>query len=218
MRLGLYVVLGLGALALLVALLAWFAERRLEQLAGACLSSDPSYLPDTDVALVLGAAPIGPEGGPNRYFEYRLDAAAALWRAGKVKYLLVSGDNRRKDYDEPTAMRAGLIKRGVPASAIYRDFAGLRTLDSVLRAQSIFGQKRLTIISQRVHLSRALFLARETGMDACGFDAKDVDSPYSVFTTLRRYPSALRAYWDVWLDTPPRHAGDKIAIGIDPPS
>jgi SanA protein len=218
MRLSLYVLLGLGALALMVVLLAWFAERHLEALADFCLSSDPSRLPDADVALVLGAAPIGPEGGPNRYFEYRLDAAAALWRAGKVKYLLASGDNRRADYDEPTAMRAGLIKRGVPAKAIYRDFAGVRTWDSVVRAQSVFGQKRLIIVSQRFHLSRAIFLAREAGIDACGFEARDVDSPYSVFTTLRRYPSALRAYWDVWLDTPPGHGGPSIAIGVDPPN
>jgi SanA protein len=190
----------------------------LEEKASACLTSDPAQVPDTDVALVLGAAPIGPEGGPNRYFEYRLDAAAALWKAGTVKFLLVSGDNRRPDYDEPSAMRAGLIKRGVPADAIYRDFAGLRTWDSVVRAQSVFGQKRLVIVSQRFHLSRALFLASETGIDACGFEARDVASPYSIFTTLRRYPSALRAYWDVWFDTPPRHGGPKIAIGVDPPS
>src|SRR5215475_7375697 len=160
MRLILCVVLALGAIALLVALLAWFAERRLEALAESCLGSEPSRLPDTDVALVLGAAPIGPEGGPNRYFEYRLDAAAALWRAKKVKYLLVSGDNSQPDYDEPTAMRAGLIKRGVPAATIYRDFAGLRTLDSVLRARAVFGQQRLIIVSQGFHASRAIFLAR----------------------------------------------------------
>ena len=218
MRLSFYVVLGLGALALFIVLLAWVAERRLDQQASSCLTGDLSRLADSDVALVLGAAPIGPEGGPNRYFEYRLDAAAALWRAKKVKYLLLSGDNRSADYDEPTAMRAGLIKRGVPAEAIYRDFAGLRTRDSVLRAQSVFGQKRLIIVSQRFHLARALFLAREAGIDACGFEAKDVGSPYSVFTTLRRYPSALRAYWDVWLDTPSRHAGPTVAIGVDPPN
>jgi SanA protein len=218
MRLSLYVMLGLGAAALLVVLLAWFAERRLEEQASACLTSDPAQVPPADVALVLGAAPIGPEGGPNRYFEYRLDAAAALWKAGKVKYLLVSGDNSSRDYDEPSAMRAGLLKRGVPADAIYRDFAGLRTWDSVVRAQSIFGQKRLVIVSQRFHLSRALFLARETGIEACGFEARDVASPYSIFTTLRRYPSALRAYWDVWFDTPPRHAGAAIVIGRDPPN
>jgi len=168
--------------------------------------------------LVLGAAPIGPEGGPNRYFERRLDAAAALWRSGKAKYLLVSGDRRPPDYDEPTAMRAGLIARGVPAYRIYRDFAGVRTLDSVLRAEQVFGQKRLIIVSQPFHLARALFLAREEGIDAWGLAARDVDRPYSIFTTLRRYPSALRAYYDVWFDTPPRHGGKSIVIGVDPPN
>src|ERR1700716_2858601 len=140
MRLSLYVLLGLGAGVLIIVVLASFAERRLAQWATSCLTDDPSRLPDMDVALVLGAAPIGPEGGPNRYFEYRLDAAAALWRAGQGKYLLVGADNRRKDYDDPTAMRTGLLARGVPATAIYRDFAGLRTRDSILRARSVFGQ------------------------------------------------------------------------------
>ncbi len=199
-------------------LLACLADRRLDRFAAPYIADDPTRLPNIDVALVLGATPIGPEGGPNRYFEYRLDAVAALWRAGKAKYLLVSGDNRRPDYDEPTAMRDGLIKRGVPAEAIYRDFAGLRTRDSILRAGSIFGQKRLIVVSQRFHLSRAIFLAREEGIEAWGFDAKDVDTPYSVFTTLRRYPSALRAYYDVWLETPARHAGKPVVIGVDPPN
>ena len=140
------------------------------------LFDDPAKLPDVDVALVLGAAPIGPEGGPNRYFEYRLDAAAALWRAGKAKYLLVSGDNSRPDYDEPSAMRAGLIARGVPASAIYRDFAGVRTRDSMLRAKSVFGQQRLIVVSQGFHAARAIFLARGEGIEAWGLAARDVDA------------------------------------------
>jgi SanA protein len=218
MRLLLTLVLLGGALALVLVLAAWLADRRLESFADPYLAEDPKRLPDVDVALVLGAAPIGPEGGPNRYFEYRLDAAAALWRAGKARYLLVSGDNRRPDYDEPTAMRAGLVKRGVPESAIYRDFAGVRTRDSVLRARSVFGQQRLIIVSQGFHASRAIFLARREGIEAWGFAAQDVKRAYSIFTELRRYPSALRAYFDVWFDTPPRHAGPVVAIGVDPPN
>src|SRR5690349_12899460 len=120
MRLILGLVLAGGALVLVLVLAAWLADRRIERFAAPYLADDLNTLPEVDVALVLGAAPIGPEGGPNRYFEYRLDAAAELWRAGKVKYLLVSGDNRRPDYDEPSAMRAGMIARGVPAMAIYR--------------------------------------------------------------------------------------------------
>lgn len=218
MRLTLFALFVVGALALAVVLLAWLAERRLEQLADPYLVDDPAKLPEVDVGLVLGAAPIGPEGGPNRYFEYRLDAAAALWRAGKVKYLLVSGDNSRSDYDEPSAMRAGLIARGVPASAIYRDFAGVRTRDSMLRAKSVFGQQRLIVVSQGFHAARAIFLARGEGIEAWGLAARDVDRAYSIFTELRRYPSAVRAYLDVWLDTPPRHAGPSIAVGVDPPN
>src|SRR3954451_18189339 len=174
MRVILGIVLACGAVALALVLLAWLAERRLEQLAHPFLFDDPKGLPDVDVALVLGAAPIGPEGGPNRYFEYRLDAAAALWHAGKAKYLLVRGDNRRPDYDEPTAMRAGLIKRGVPAAAIYRDFAGVRTRDSVLRARTVFGQRRLVIVRQASHASRAIFRARREGIEAWGLAARDV--------------------------------------------
>src|SRR5580692_2458524 len=138
MRVIVIAVLVLLTAATALVLLSWLAQRRLDALAAPYMIDDPARLPEIDVALVLGAAPIGPEGGPNRYFERRLDAAAALWQAGKVKFLLVSGDNRRPDYDEPSAMRAGLIARGVPANAIYRDFAGVRTRDSILRAHHIF--------------------------------------------------------------------------------
>ena len=201
-----------------MALLSWAAQRRLESLAQSFMASDPTALPTVDVALVLGAAPIGPEGGPNRYFEYRLDAAAALWRAGKVRYLLVSGDRRPPDYDEPSAMHGGLVARGVPAERIYRDFSGVRTLDSILRAEEVFGQKRLIVVSQPFHLARAIFLARQEGIEAWGLAARDVERPYRIFTTLRRYPSALRAYYDVWFGTPPRRGGKPIVIGVDPPT
>ncbi len=199
-RLILYALLAAGAAALILVLLAWAAERRLDRLSAPYISDDPARLPDVEVALVLGAAPIGPEGGPNRYLVYRLDAAAALWRAGKVKRLIVSGDKRPPDYDEPAAMEAGLIERGVPAEAIVRDELGVRTLASVQRAETAFGQKRLIIVSQRFHLSRAIFLGRERDIEAWGYEARDVARAYSILTELRRYPSALRAYVDVWAD------------------
>ena len=213
MRLSLYVLLGLGALALAAVLLAWLAERAQDRIAAADSFADISRVPTVDVTLVLGTAPIGPEGGPNRYFVYRLDAAAALWKAGKAKYLIVSGS-----LDEPTAMRAGLIERGVPANAIYRDLEGYRTRDSVPRARDVFGQKKILIVSQRFHLGRALFIARREGLEAWGFAARDVDTPYSVFTELRRYPSALMAYVDVWRRAPARERGAPIVIGVDPPN
>lgn len=213
MRLSLYVLLGLGALALVAVLLAWLAERAQDRIATTYSFSDVTRVPAVDVALVLGTAPIGPEGGPNRYFVYRLDAAAALWKAGKAKYLIVSGS-----VGEPDAMRAGLIERGVPASAIYRDPEGHRTRDSILRAREVFGQKNIVIVSQRFHLGRALFIARHEGLQAWGFNARDVDTPYSVFTELRRYPSALMAYIEVWTNARSRDSGKPIAIGVDPPN
>jgi SanA protein len=213
MRLILFALFLVGAVALAGTLLAWLAERSLDRMAEAWSFTDAAKVPSVDVALVLGTAPIGPEGGPNRYFVYRLDAAAALWKAGKVKYFIVSGSGQ-----EPTAMRAGLIERGVPAEAIYRDPAGYRTWDSVLRARDIYGQKRLVIVSQPFHLDRALFLAREAGLEAWGLEARDVDTPYSVFTELRRYPSALRAYYDVWTGAKVGERGQKITMGVDPPS
>jgi SanA protein len=218
MRVMLAAVLLVGALALLLVVLAWLADRRLEHFAQPYLAQDPAALPEVEVALVLGAAPIGPEGGPNRYLEYRLDAAAALWRAGKAKYLLVSGERRPPDYDEPSVMRARLMARGVPAEAIYRDFGGVRTQESVRRARAVFGQRRLIIVSQDFHANRAIFLARHDGIEAWGLAARDVAHAYSIFTELRRYPSALRAYYDVWLAPPPRHADSAIRIGVDPPN
>ena len=215
MRLILYVLLRVAAVVLMAGLLAWFAERRLDRAAEAKSFTEVGKVPAVDVALVLGTAPIGPEGGPNRYFVYRLDAAAALYKAGKAKYFIVSG-TREGRYDEPTAMRAGLIERGVPAEAIYRDFGGDRTLDSIVRARQIYGQTRLVIVSQRFHLARALFLALHEGIDASGFEARDVDMPYSIFTELRRYPSAMRAYWDVWTGMTPPESGKPVRIGVDP--
>ena len=215
MRLILYALLFGGALCLAVVLLAWVAERRLDPLAEARLFTDVAKAPVIETALVLGTAAIGPEGGPNRYFVYRLDAAAALWKAGKVRYLIVSG-SRDAINDEPSAMRAGLAERGVPTEVIYSDFDGWRTWDSVMRARDIYGQKRLMIVSQRFHLARALYMARNVGIDAWGFEARDVGAAYSILTELRRYPSALRAYYDVWFAAPFRDAGPKMVIGRDP--
>ena len=162
-----------------------------------------------EVALVLGAAPLLDDGRPNRFFEYRLDAAASLYRAGKVKYLLASGDSIHPSYDETTAMKRGLIKRGVPTEAIYRDTAGVRTLDSVLRARDLYGQRRLVIVSQDYHVRRAVWLARQHGIEAYGLDAQGI-SPFDALDSwARQFPSALRAVLDIWTGSValPRQAG-----------
>ena len=198
MRLILIVLFVAGSVALVVTLAAWLADRRMTQEAARWSFSDVAQAPAVEMALVLGAAPIGPEGGPNRYLVYRLDTAAALWKAGKAKVLLASGDRTGADYDEPAAMRAGLIARGVPAEAIEIDNEGFRTRASVLRARDVYGQSRLLIVSQRFHVGRALYIAHQAGIEAWGVDARDVDTPYSVFTELRRFPSALIGIVEAW--------------------
>jgi SanA protein len=198
MRLIVGVLFAIGGAALVLTLAAWLAERRMAREAARWSFATVAEAPIVDMALVLGTAPIGPEGGPNRYFVYRLDTAAALWKAGKARTLLVSGNRTGDSYDEPAAMQAGLIARGVPFEAIRQDTEGFRTRASVLRARDVYGQSRLLIVSQRFHLGRALYIAHQAGMEAWGVDARDVDMPYSVFTEMRRFPSALIGVVEAW--------------------
>ncbi|MCW5749082.1 MAG: YdcF family protein [Alphaproteobacteria bacterium] len=175
-------------------------------------------VPPAEVALVLGTAPYVAGQRRNLYFEYRLDAAAALHKAGKVKYLLVSGDNREREYNEPRAMRDGLIERGVPADAIYRDVAGIRTLDSVLRARDVFAQSRYIVVSQGFHSRRAVWLARAHGIEAFGFDARDVPFEAAPKVWLRQYASAARAVFDVIVGSTASGEGPRVEIGSAPPN
>lgn len=129
-------------------------------------ATDVADAPETPVALVLGA---GLQGGrPSPYLAARLDAAKALFDSGKVKVLLVSGDNRTHAYDEPTAMRDYLVAAGVPTESIVLDFAGRDTYDSCQRAHRIFGVDEVTVISQSYHVGRAVALCRAAGMTTNG--------------------------------------------------
>ncbi len=130
--------------------------------------------PANEVGLVLGTSKLTKSGKPNLHFNQRIEAAAALYHAGKVRYLLVSGDNHIASYDEPGDMRDALMAEGVPVSAITCDYAGFRTLDSVVRAKEIFGLSHCTIISEEFHCPRAVWIAQQHGLDAIAFAAPDV--------------------------------------------
>ncbi len=133
-------------------------------------------VPPNDVGLVLGTGKLTRRGNPNLHFNQRINAAAALYHAGKVRFLLVSGDNHVAGYDEPSDMRDALMVAGVPSSAITCDYAGFRTLDSIARAKLVFGLTRCTIISEEFHCPRALWIAQRHALDAVAFAARDVDS------------------------------------------
>ena len=123
--------------------------------------------PSAPVALVLGAG-LNPDGSPSAFLAGRLEVARALYASDRASVLLVSGDNRFTDYDEPTAMRDWLVDHGVPADAVVRDFAGRDTYDSCARAKRIFGLDRLLVVSQGYHLPRAVTTCRALGLDAEG--------------------------------------------------
>ena len=133
-------------------------------------------VPGNDVALVLGTGRLLPNGRTNLHFTQRIAAAAKLYQSGKVRHLLVSGDNHVPGYDEPTDMRNALAAAGVPTNAITCDYAGFRTLDSVLRAHSVFGLTKFTIVTEEFHCPRALWIARRHGFDAVAFAAPDLQS------------------------------------------
>lgn len=133
-------------------------------------------VPVSDVGLVLGTGKLTKGGNPNWHFSQRIKAAAALYHAGKVRQLLVSGDNHIIGYDEPTDMREALVAAGVPEAAITRDYAGFRTLDSVVRAKIVFGLKRCTIVTEEFHCPRALWIAQRHGLDAVAFAPSELNS------------------------------------------
>ena len=177
--------------------------------------SDLSKLPKHQVALVLGTSSKVSGGGPNPYFHNRIQTAAALYRLGKIEHFIVSGDNRTMFYNEPWEMRKALIKEGVPDSAITLDYAGLRTLDSVVRSKMIFGQDQITIITQPFHSYRALFISEYYDIDAVAMVTEEpgIDQSFRVY--IREYLARTKAVLDLYLfKTSPRFLGPKEEIKI----
>jgi SanA protein len=174
-------------------------------------------IPARDVGLVLGTSEHLSGGGPNPYFKNRIEAAVELFKKGKIRHFIVSGDNRAHNYNEPADMRRALVARGVPDRAITSDFAGLRTFDSVVRAKEIFGVEKLTIISQRAHDERALLIAHHYDIDAIAFAAKDVPLRDALRTHIREWLARGKVVLDLYiLNTKPKHLGPKIKLPLEP--
>ena len=171
-------------------------------------------LPAKRAVLLLGTAKYLRGGYKNYFYTYRIRAAVALWKSGKVKAIIVSGDNGTKYYDETSTMYKDLIKAGIPARYITRDYAGFRTLDSVVRAEAIFDLKDYIIISQRFHLERALFIARAKGQKAIGFTAKDIPGTDAAMKMkFREYLARTKAFLDLYiLGTDPKFYGKKERV------
>lgn len=163
---------------------------------------DIASLPSNDVGLVLGTSKYVAKGKENLFFKYRMEASALLFKEGKVKYLILSGNKEAETYDEPRAMKQALTKLGIPEDVMLLDTAGYRTYDSVVRCREIYGQDRVTVISQNFHNARALYLAEHEGLNAVGFAAQDVPNGYSLKTLLREYLARPKAMLDVYVIRP----------------
>lgn len=200
---------GLAALALI-----FYSARAIEKQADTSVFSVAPELPHTRVALVLGCTPRLGNGYGNPYFNNRMDAAAEIFSAGKTDYLLVSGDNHTRMYDEPTAMKEALIARGVPEDRIVLDYAGFSTSDSVARAKQVFGLEEFCVVSQRDHAMRAIYIAQHQGLRAVGFAAKGIPARYGWRTSFREALARVRTVLDVnvW-GRKPHFTGPRIEIG-----
>lgn len=175
--------------------------------------SEVEDLPTCKTGLVLGCSKYTPQGTVNLYFKYRIQKAAELFHSGKVEYLILSGDNHKKTYDEPTDMKDALVELGVPEDRVYCDYAGFSTLDSVVRADKIFGQKQLIVVSQGFHNQRAVFIGRTKGMELYGLNAKSVYVTYSRMTLVREALARVKTLLDVSiLQRKPRFLGEAVHI------
>ena len=191
----------------------WGSDTLVQHTAEGQLYDKVNKVPPHKVALVLGTIKTLANGHTNMFFTYRINAAAALYKAGKARHFIVSGDNHTEGYDEPSDMRDALIAKGVPASAITLDYAGFRTLDSIVRAKEVFGQQSFIVVSQPFHNERALFLAQKKGIDAVGFNAQTAAYRYGYKVYLREYLARVKAVLDIYvLRTQPKFLGPKVQI------
>jgi len=197
--------LGAGAATAIWAYVQWRYDR--------LVWTDINAVPARPVAIVFGAG-IRPDGGLSPMLRDRMDTAMDLYRAGLVQKLLVSGDNRFVDYDEPGRMYEYAIAHGLPPEDVVRDYAGRRTYDTCYRAPAIFGVTRAILVTQRFHLPRALYTCRTLGVDAVGFSADRRTYFSNPYYRLRDAFATLLAWWDVAIAHPAPVLGPKEEIGL----
>lgn len=200
-------------LGFLLSLLSiYFFNRTIRKNSEGKLYTSVAELPKNKVGLLLGTIKYLADGRVNLYYQFRVNAAVKLFKENKIDFIIVSGDNGSKRYDEPTAFKNDLIEAGIPESRIFLDYAGFRTLDSVVRAKEIFGQTEITIISQKFHNERAIYLAEYFNIKAIGFNAQGVSGSLALKVQLREYLARVKVFVDILLRVQPKFLGKKIEI------
>jgi len=170
-------------------------------------------IPYNKVGLLLGTSKYTTKGDYNKYYKYRIAAAVELYKAGKIDFILISGDNGQKEYNEPATIKKDLLKAGIPKNKIFLDYAGFRTWDSIIRAKKIFGQTKLTVISQKFHNERAIYIGKNNNMDIIGFNAQDIPSgKIKNRMHLREIFARTKLFIDILSNKQPKYLGDTIII------
>ncbi|CAZ96567.1 MULTISPECIES: SanA/YdcF family protein [Zobellia] len=169
-------------------------------------------LPKNRVGIVLGTSKKLIGGLPNPYYTFRIEATLELYQAQKIDFVLVSGDNGTRYYNEPNTIKKDLISKGIPAEKIFLDFAGFRTLDSMVRAKEVFGLNDVTVISQEFHNQRAIYLAEKKGLKAIGYNAKSISGRQGLKVRLREYLARVKVFIDLLFNTQPKFFGERVDI------
>lgn len=196
---------------LLGCLVVFLINRSVNKSAEGKIYSDIEKIPAKDVAVVLGTSRWLTNGYENNYFSYRINAAAQLYFSGKVKKILVSGDNGQTSYNEPFEMFDALVDKGVNPNDIVLDYAGFRTFDSMVRANKVFGLNNFIVVSQDWHCERAIYIGQSQNISMIGFAAKDPN--ISTKTQLREYPARVSAFIDCYVvKNQPKFLGEKIEV------
>ena len=190
-----------------------FCNLSISRYAKSKLYDSVDEIPYRRAALVLGTSPRGRNGGPNRFYMARINACVELFEANKVDRIIVSGDNRHTNYNEPEAMRRSLVERGIPDEVIFLDYAGFRTFDSVVRAHEVFRQPNFIVVSQKFHNERAVFIAGKKGIEAFGYNAEDVGFNYGLMTYIRECFARCKVYIDLLTGKQPHFLGDPVDVG-----
>ncbi|MCL4481686.1 MAG: YdcF family protein [Bacteroidetes bacterium] len=169
-------------------------------------------LPHNHCAVVLGTSKYLSTGKVNLYYTYRIQSAVLLYKSKKIDYIIVSGDNKHRSYNEPISMFNDLVEAGIPKEHIVLDYAGFRTLDSVVRCSLVFGQHQFTVISQPFHNHRAVFLGRKRGLDVVAYNAGDLKGRPAIKVILREIGARVLLAYDLLTGTQPHFLGEQIKI------
>lgn len=203
-----------GLVLLIIAtVFAVYSYHLVERTAAGKLYNNVDSIPARKVGLLLGTSKFVQDGKwLNTYYQYRIQAAAELLRSGKIKYLVISGDNSRKEYDEPSMMRGDLVAMGIDSSRIFLDYAGFRTFDSMVRLREIFSQHEVTVISQDWHNKRAIYIGEKEGIDVIGFNPVSGIVYGSKAPAYREYFARSKAVLDETFGQSPKFLGPKVSI------